>query len=81
MVTIRLMRTGKKSRPTYRIVAQDSRSKLNGGCLETLGTYDPRRAGGAVTVKRERVDAWRAKGATVSPTVRDLLRRAKRAAG
>lgn len=81
MVTIRLMRTGKKSRPTYRIVVQDSRRKLDGGALETLGTYDPRRGEGLLTVKLDRVSAWRAKGAGVSPTVASLLRRAAKAAG
>ena len=43
-VKLRLMRMGKKKQPTYRVVAADSRKARNGGILEAVGFYDPRRA-------------------------------------
>ena len=76
MVTIRLMRVGKRSRPSYRIVVQDARRKTGGGCLESLGHYNPYEKGKAVKVNLDRVRHWQARGATISDTVRSLVRRA-----
>ncbi|MEK7474165.1 MAG: 30S ribosomal protein S16 [Candidatus Coatesbacteria bacterium] len=78
MVTIRLMRVGKRSQPQYRVAVLDSRRKNNGACLETLGTWVPRGKGEGLKVKLERVKIWQARGASVSPTVRGLLKRAGR---
>ena len=79
MVKIRLFRTGAKRRPTYRIVAIESRRKRQGRTLEILGTYDPH--GGAGTrFDDERISAWVAKGAQMSDTVRSLMRQKRRAA-
>lgn len=78
MVTIRMMRVGKKGQPHYRLAVLDSRRKNNGACLETLGTWVPRGRGEGLKVDLERVKIWKARGATVSPTVRDLLKRAGR---
>lgn len=77
MLTIRLMRTGKKSRPYFRIVAQESARKVQGAYHESLGFYDPRGAAGGLKVDFEKVKSWEAKGASISPTVRSLLKRAK----
>ena len=41
MVKLRLKRMGAKQRPTYRIVASDSRNKRNGSIIELIGTYTP----------------------------------------
>ena len=41
-VKLRLVRTGKKKQPTYRLVAADSRFPRNGRFIEILGTYEPR---------------------------------------
>jgi small subunit ribosomal protein S16 len=78
MVKIRLTRMGAKRRPFYRIVAIDERKPRNGRPLEFLGTYDPRSNPEQIQVETERVEAWVAKGAKLSPTVRSLLRRARR---
>lgn len=79
MVTIRLMRTGKKNRAHYRIVVQETRRKANGSYLELLGTYDPlKKTFSRMDLERARV--WQARGAETSPTVRALLKRAKAAA-
>lgn len=76
MVKIRLYRTGVKKRPSYRIVAIDSRAKRQGRVLEFLGTYDPVR-GGAVSLRRAAIDSWISKGAVPTDTVASLLRRHK----
>ncbi|MCG8591813.1 MAG: 30S ribosomal protein S16 [Proteobacteria bacterium] len=72
MVKIRLLRAGAKKRPFYKVVAMDERKKRDGRALEFLGTYDPNKP--AVTLRREAIDAWVAKGAQLSTTVRSLLR-------
>lgn len=81
MVKIRLTRGGAKKRPFYRIVAIDERRKRDGRALEFLGTYDPQRDPERVELKTDRLEAWVARGAQVSPTVRSLIRRSKRRAG
>ena len=75
MVMIRLMRVGKRGQPHYRLAVLDSRRKNNGACLETLGTWVPRGKSEGLKVKLDRVKIWQARGATVSPTVRALLKR------
>ena len=40
-VVIRLKRTGRRLRPSYRISVMDSRAPRDGATLETLGIYDP----------------------------------------
>ena len=38
MVKLRLKRTGSKKKPSYRIVAADSRDKRDGSFIELIGT-------------------------------------------
>lgn len=78
MVKIRLTRAGAKKRPFYRIIAIDEREPRDGRPLEFLGTYDPRPDPEKLRIETERVEAWLAKGAKLSPTVRSLMRRARR---
>ena len=78
MVKIRLTRAGAKKRPFYRIIAIDERKPRDGRPLEFLGTYDPRPDPEKLRIETERVEAWLAKGAKLSPTVRSLMRRARR---
>ena len=78
MVKIRLTRQGAKRRPFYRIVAIDERRARDTRPLEFLGTFDPRTDPETLNVRAERVEAWLARGAQLSPTVRSLVRRAKR---
>ena len=80
MLTIRLMRTGKKSRPYFRIVAQESKRKVQGAYQESLGHYDPRDGVNGLKINLDKVKSWKAKGASISPTVRALLKRAAVAA-
>ena len=62
----------------YRIIAIDERRQRDGRALEFLGTYDPNPNPEQVTLKSERIDAWLAKGAQLSPTVKSIVRRARR---
>ncbi len=73
MVKIRLRRMGHRSRPTYRVIAIDSRRARDGEYLESVGSYDPRTK--ALDLKSERVDFWLARGAKPSETVGRLIRR------
>jgi len=77
MVKIRLLRAGAKKRPFYRVIAIDERRKRNGRALEFLGTYDPKFSPPRVDLDAAKVEAWVARGAILSDTVRDLLGRAK----
>ncbi len=76
MVKIRLRRAGAKKRPFYRVVAIDERRQRDGRPLEFLGTYDPRPAQEVIHLRHEEIQAWIAKGAQMSDTVRALMRRA-----
>ncbi len=78
MVAIRLMRTGKKNSPYYRIVVQEARHKANGAYLESLGSYDPVKKT-VVNVDHDRVRMWKSRGAAISARVRSVLKRAKAA--
>jgi small subunit ribosomal protein S16 len=79
MVKIRLTRVGTTKRPFYRVVAVDQRDKRDGRALEYLGTYDPRPKQELIKLDRDAIQAWVAKGAVLSDTVRTLLRRSKSA--
>jgi small subunit ribosomal protein S16 len=79
MVTIRLARAGTKKRPFYRLVVADARRPRGGRFLENIGTFDPAQDG-VFTVKTERLDYWKSKGALPSETVVRLLKKAAKSA-
>tara|TARA_B100000959_G_scaffold287499_1_gene373028 strand:+ start:164531 stop:164767 length:237 start_codon:yes stop_codon:yes gene_type:complete len=74
-VILRLTRRGAKKKPFYRIVATDSRKARDGKFLETLGRYNPHLSENQVSYKKERVDYWLSEGATVSDTVKSILKK------
>jgi small subunit ribosomal protein S16 len=74
-VKIRLARHGAKKRPFYRIVVTDSESPRDGRFLEAVGTYNPLKEPGEVTLKSDRIDYWLGTGATPSDTVKSLLKK------
>ncbi len=80
MVKIRLTRVGAKKRPFYRVVAIDQRDKRDGRALEFLGTYDPKGTPPLITLDVAHVEAWIAKGAQLSDSVRSILGQARAAA-
>jgi small subunit ribosomal protein S16 len=71
MVAIRLARFGRKKGPFYRIVAVDSTKKVAGLNLEVLGYYNPAKK--TVKIEKEKLAAWVATGAKISPAVQKLL--------
>ena len=75
-VKLRLTRMGAKKRPTYRIVATDSRRPRNGQYLELVGTYSPIDSENQVKINEEVALKWLNTGAQPSDTVRNLLSKA-----
>jgi small subunit ribosomal protein S16 len=73
-VVIRLMRAGAKKRPTYRLVAADSRRQRDGRFLEILGHYNPIAQPHELVVQKDRVQMWLDQGAQPSEQVASLLR-------
>ena len=76
MLAIRLMRTGAKKRPSYRIVVKEKQSKRDGAYLENLGTYNPTREPAEINLKADRIQYWISKGAQPTDTVRRLIKQA-----
>ena len=75
MVVIRLALSGSKKRPFYHIIAADKRRPRDGRYLERLGYFNPIAKGKAVplTMNRERIAYWLAKGAQFSTRVKTLV--------
>ena len=73
-VKLRLTRMGAKKRPTYRIVASDSRTKRDGEYLEIIGTYNP--IAKETKINEEIALKWLRTGAQPSDTVKNLLSKA-----
>ena len=71
-VKLRLTRMGAKKRPTYRIVATDSRRPRNGQYLELVGTYSPV-GDSQVKINEEVALKWLNNDAIPTDTVRNLL--------
>jgi len=78
LLAIKLMRTGAKKRPSYRIVVKEKQSKRDGAYLENLGTYNPTREPAEVNIKVDRVQYWIGKGAQPTDTVARLIKQAAR---
>ena len=70
-VKLRLTRMGAKKRPTYRIVATDSRRPRDGQYLELIGTYQP--LDEQVKIDEEKALKWLAQGAQPTDTVKSLF--------
>lgn len=73
-VKIRLARFGAKKKPYYRVVVADARYKRDGRYIEQVGTYDPRKEGGKVVLKEDRVRQWLDQGAQPTQTVLSILK-------
>ena len=75
MVRLRLQRTGRKKRPSYRIVAADSRAPRDGSFIEIIGHYDSLQEPPTVVIDQEKALKWLKNGAKASETVTSLLRK------
>ena len=78
MVTIRLSRGGSKKRPFYHVTVTDSRNARDGRFIERVGFFNPIARGQEVRLRidTDRIAAWVAKGAQVSPRVARLMKEA-----
>src|SRR5690625_2544006 len=75
MVKIRLMRTGAKQNPHYRMVVIDSRSRRSGHYIELIGHYHPQNEDEArLTVENERAKHWLDNGAQPTERAAKLLK-------
>jgi small subunit ribosomal protein S16 len=70
---------GSTRRPSYRVVVADSRSPRDGRFIEILGHYNPLTSPPRVKIDREKAQAWIAKGAQPSNTVKKLIANTKQA--
>ena len=75
-VKIRLTRMGSKKRPSYRIVATDSRSPRDGKYLELIGFYNPIVEPAEIKINEEVALKWFRNGAILTDTAKDLLSKA-----
>ncbi|MCK9578234.1 30S ribosomal protein S16 [bacterium] len=72
MLTIRLLRIGKKHQPSYKIVVTDKRRAPAGGrFVEEIGNYDPKTK--TRNIKKDRAQYWISVGAQPSDTVHNML--------
>ena len=76
MLTLRLARAGTKKRPVYHLVAADQRARRDGRFVENLGYYIPAKE--VLVLKQDRIDYWLSVGAQTSPTVKSLIKKAKK---
>ena len=76
VVKLRLRRMGAKKRPSYRIVAANSRSPRDGAFIESVGFYDPITEPATINVNLDRARHWINNGAQPTDTVRSILQRA-----
>ena len=71
-VKLRLMRMGAKKKPTYRIVATNSRRRRDGEYIELIGTYEPVNDS-KVNIKEEVALKWLNEGAIPTDTVKNIF--------
>lgn len=75
-VSIRLKRLGSNHRPFFRVVVVDSQRPTQGQSLESIGIYDPLAKDKPIRIDTAQVADWQRRGASVSPSVARLLKRA-----
>lgn len=73
MVKIRLTRTGRKNRPSYRLIVIDAKSKRDGEYIEKLGFYNPIEDAKKVVYNEERYKYWISVGAQPTDAVKKLV--------
>jgi small subunit ribosomal protein S16 len=72
MLKIKLSRLGKRGQPFYRIIIAEARSKRDGKYIDLLGTYNPMVSPKIIELDTEKYQAWVAKGAQPTTTVKSL---------
>ena len=75
MLKLRLQRTGRKKKPTYRVIAIEHNRRRNGKPVEYLGYYNPLTKESSFDV--ENIKKWLSYGAKPSMTVSSLFLKSK----
>ena len=73
MVKIRLRRVGTKKKPSYRLVATDSRAPRDGAFIDIMGHYNPLTDPETVVINEEKALYWLKQGAQPTATAARLL--------
>jgi small subunit ribosomal protein S16 len=76
MVKIRLRRIGAKKKPSYRLVAADSRAPRDGAFIDTIGHYDPLTDPATIVINEEKALYWLGQGAQPTETAARLITKA-----
>lgn len=72
MLTIRLLRTGKKNQPSYKVVVTDRHNPPKGGkFVEEVGFYNPKTK--EKKFNKDRIVYWLSVGAQASDTIHNML--------
>lgn len=77
MLKIRLTRTGRKKRPSYRVVVAEARWARDGRRIAELGHYDPLTDPSTIRLDVAATEDWIRKGAQPTERVVKLLEIAK----
>ncbi|OGD11788.1 MAG: 30S ribosomal protein S16 [Candidatus Aminicenantes bacterium RBG_13_62_12] len=78
MLAMRLMRSGAKSKPAFRIVVLDSRKPRESKARDYIGYYNPLTEPAEIKLDLDKAKMWLAKGAQASRTVQSLLHKAEK---
>lgn len=75
MLVIRLQRTGRRNRATFRLVLQEKSQAPKSKALEILGSYNPHMAErkDQIALKADRIKHWLSVGAQPSNTAHNML--------
>ncbi len=72
MLKMRLQRIGHKNEPHFRVVITDQRNGVQSGkFIDIVGAYNPK--AGTISLKKELILEWIAKGVQLSDTVHNFL--------
>ncbi len=77
-ISIRLKKMGKKGQPFFRVVVADTLKKHEGAYIENLGWYNPLATGDNYLIKQDRIEYWLSKGARISSTIKNLMKKNKK---
>ena len=66
---------GAKKAPFYRVVVADERYPRDGRFIEEIGHYNPLTDPAEIKIDAEKANAWLAKGAQPTETVKSLLKK------
>lgn len=73
MVRIKLARVGKNKQGSFRVIVTDRRRDTSGTNLGIVGTYNPRLNPKVVSLDKEKILSWIAKGAQVTDSLHNLF--------